>query len=97
MSIHASAIIPAFILPIRAGVVSPACAGTITNSFLGISTNVSASTPAAIAGITTGHMVTGYFTFSDAPTNYLGDDRYRAATAISLGNLDFMINADGAL
>ena len=71
-----------------------ACGGTITNSFLGTVTNASADTPAALAGVSTGQMVTGYFTFSDDPTNHLGGDRYRATTSLSLGNLDFAIDAD---
>lgn len=69
-------------------------AGTITNSFVGTVTNASASTPAAMAGVSTGQIVTGYFTFSDDPANHLGGDRYRATTSLSLGNLEFAIDAD---
>ena len=82
-------------LLLASGAIAPSAgAGTITNSFLGIITNASAGTPAALAGASTGQMVTGYFTFSDDPTNHLGGDRYRATTGISLGNLDFAIDAD---
>lgn len=67
---------------------------TTKTYFLGIITNISNSSAAALGGITNGQIIHGYFTFSDDPTNYFGGDRYRATTAIFLPAVNFIINAD---
>ena len=74
---------------------SSATLGEITKtSFLGVITNISNDSGAVLGGLTNGQTISGYFTFSDDPTNHLGGDRYRATTAIFLPAVNFIINAD---
>ena len=72
-----------------------AALGEVTKTFfLGVITNISDGSSAALGSIAIGQTVSGYFTFSDDPTNHIGEDQYRATTAISLPEVNFIIDAE---
>lgn len=74
---------------------APAAPGEVTKTFfLGVVTNVADGSSAALGSIAIGQTISGYFTYSDDPTNHIGEDQYRATTAISLPGVNFIIDAE---